>query len=55
MKEQAPIKVNLEREAFQLTCKCGRIITGSSENSCKFNMRIHKEKCDREIETTTRK
>jgi len=50
MKEQVPTKVNLKREAFQLTCQnCGKIVTGSSENSCKFNMRIHKEKCDREI------
>ncbi len=42
------IKVTQEVEYFEKKCpKCGKQIKGTSESQVKYNLRLHKEKCDK--------
>lgn len=35
------IKIKRTIEFFQATCKCGKIITGTTKNEVAFNMGVH--------------
>jgi len=42
------IKVTQEVEYFEEKCpKCDKIIKGTSESQVRYNLKLHKEKCDK--------
>ena len=42
------IKIQTEKEYYEETCpKCGKSIKGTSESQVKYNLKLHKEKCNK--------
>jgi predicted RNA-binding Zn-ribbon protein involved in translation (DUF1610 family) len=42
------IKIQTEKEYYEETCpKCGKSIKGTSESQVRYNLKLHKEKCNK--------